>query len=63
MAEFCLKCFNKINETHYTRLQVKRSKELDLCEGCGEYKRVVVRFQNLTPWSKLENGVRQKYLR
>ena len=40
MAEFCLDCWNKMNGTHYTQEQVWT--EEDLCEGCGEWKPVVV---------------------
>ena len=42
MAEYCRECAAKI-----LGLDVKHaimSKELDLCEGCGEYKPVVVRI-------------------
>ena len=42
MAEFCLKCWNEINETNYTEDKYIMSEELDLCEGCGEYKHVIV---------------------
>ena len=41
MAEFCKDCFVKIcggSEKEIAAL----SDELDLCEGCGEYKHVVV---------------------
>lgn len=40
MSEFCLKCHNKINGTHYKRYDV--IEEYDICEGCGVYKNVVV---------------------
>lgn len=42
MAEFCLKCFNQLNETKYTEAELVLSGELDLCEGCGRMRRVVV---------------------
>lgn len=44
MAEFCKECYVKIcggNENDKFVL----SRELDLCEGCGEYKQVVVRIK------------------
>ena len=44
MAEFCLDCWNEMNRTHYTPEQVWT--EEDLCEGCGEWKQVVVGFRN-----------------
>ena len=46
MAEFCLDCFNKMNETDYAEDEVEISKDLELCEGCGEYKRVVIKLEN-----------------
>ena len=50
MAEFCLDCWNEMNGTHYTPEQVVL--EEDLCEGCGEWKPVVVGFRGnpLTEW-------------
>ena len=41
MAEFCKECYIAVcggirND------RIKLSKDLDLCEGCGEYKRVIV---------------------
>ena len=42
MAEFCLDCLNKMDGTHYTKWDVKLSWGVDLCEGCGEMKRVVI---------------------
>ena len=42
MAEFCLECLNRINETQDSPKKYIFSKELDLCEGCGEWKRVVI---------------------
>ena len=49
-AEFCLDCWNEMNGTHYTPEQVVL--EEDLCEGCGEWKPVVVglRGSPLTDW-------------
>ena len=46
MAEFCLDCMNRIDHAHYTRADVKLSLFRELCEGCGEYKRVVTGFRN-----------------
>ena len=42
MAEFCLKCFNKMNGTHYPEDKVWL--EEDFCEGCGEWKPCVYRL-------------------
>ena len=42
MAEFCLECFNKINETNDDECKYILSEQLDVCEECGEWKRVVI---------------------
>ena len=42
MAEFCLECFNIINETNDNEDKYIMSEDLDLCEGCGKWKNVVV---------------------
>lgn len=42
MAEFCLDCWNKINETHEAKWRYVLSWDKDLCEECGQYKRVIV---------------------
>lgn len=41
MAEFCLDCWNKLNETSLTEKDVVISKDLWLCEGCGKVKNVI----------------------
>lgn len=43
MAEFCVDCWNKMNETDYSSNRFVISKEIDLCEGCGEFKNVIIR--------------------
>ncbi|MBR4893463.1 MAG: hypothetical protein IKZ35_05775 [Clostridia bacterium] len=47
MAEYCLKCWNKINKSNYTEDDYSLSYELELCEGCGKYKRVIVGKKSL----------------
>jgi len=41
MAEFCLPCWNALNNTKSTRIRYIVSKEYTLCEGCGEARRVI----------------------
>ena len=53
MAEFCLDCWNKMNEMKDSPRRYILSRELDLCEGCGEYKRVIV-VERL--WSRIEKS-------
>lgn len=47
MAEFCLECFNKVFETNEKESAYILSKDLDLCDYCGEFKRVVVRKRTM----------------
>ena len=43
MAEFCLECWKKLNEVEDDDdKNYILSKDLDFCEGCGEWKPVVV---------------------
>ena len=42
VAEFCLECWKKINEIEDDSIKFVLSRESDLCEECGEYKRVVI---------------------
>jgi len=42
MAEFCLDCWNKINEIESSERKYILSQELDLCEECSEWKHVVI---------------------
>ena len=54
MAEFCLDCWNKINETHDCKWRYTFSWGKDLCEERGQYKRVIVveRF-----WSQAQRAL------
>lgn len=42
MAEFCVDCWNKINGTNYPQSRYILSEEPDLCEECGEVKKVII---------------------
>ncbi len=46
MAEFCLDCLNKLCGTEDPSWKYVFSRELDLCEECGQWKHVVVRERN-----------------
>ena len=56
MAEFCLECWNKINNSNDKERKYIMSEELGLCEGCGEWKRVIIakkrrfHFRRLRPF-------------
>ena len=54
MAEFCLDCWNKINETHDSKRRYAFSRDKDLCEECGRYKRVIVAER---VWSRAQRGL------
>lgn len=56
MAEFCLDCWNKINETRDSKWRYVFSWNSDLCEECGQYKRVIIveRF-----WSRAQRALQE----
>ena len=45
MAEFCAECFSKVFNEKPRKWKYLFSEEPDLCDGCGEWKRVVVRIR------------------
>lgn len=42
MAEICLKCWNALNETKDPAWKYILSRELDFCEECEQWTRVIV---------------------
>ena len=42
MAEFCVQRWNRINGTDDPPSKFIISKDLQLCEGCGEFKNIVI---------------------
>ena len=42
MAEFCPECLRKMEGKKAYKYTYEVSDDLDLCEGCGKYKHVVV---------------------
>ncbi len=50
MAEICLGCWQKLSDEREPRWKYILSDELDLCEECGEWKRVIVRKRFRVPW-------------
>lgn len=42
MAEFCIDCWNKLSQTADLESKYVLSRDLELCEECGEMKRVIV---------------------
>ena len=49
MAEFCPACWNKLNGIQAPPEAYIRSFDYELCEGCGQWKRVVVDFRRPGP--------------
>lgn len=47
MAEFCKECFLRIegNSEWVKDKEIIMSEDLDLCEGCGKFKQVVVKVK------------------
>lgn len=43
MAEYCLDCWKKINGEKKDNNEYSLTEYLELCEGCGQWKRVVVK--------------------
>ena len=54
MAEFCLECWRKITDTTDSRWRYVLSREKDLCEECGQYKRVIVVERR---WSRIHRAI------
>ncbi len=55
MAEFCLECWNDLNESQLTEDDVILTEYPDLCEGCAEMKPVVLAYRKRRE-KKKENG-------
>ncbi|MBS1474053.1 hypothetical protein [Massiliimalia massiliensis] len=53
MAEFCLECWNWLNRRNDPEKDYIISKDLDLCEGCGEWKHVIVMKRERFDWAGL----------
>lgn len=54
MAEFCLDCWNRLNGRNDPPEKYIISRRPDLCEGCGEWKRVIAMPKNEGPLYRLD---------
>ncbi len=45
MAEYCLDCWNRINGTQDKEDIYVISRHLELCEGCGEFKPIIITYR------------------
>lgn len=52
MAEFCLDCWNEINESHDSKWRFVMSWNHELCEECGQLKRVIVSEHLWSRWHR-----------
>ena len=52
MAEFCFDCFKEMMETEDEQWRYILTNELELCEGCGQYKKVVIVERRLSRLQK-----------
>ena len=50
MAEYCLECWNKLNNTNDTEDDFVISECLYICEGCEKYTKVVLRRKPDPPY-------------
>lgn len=53
MAEFCLDCLRELDGISYRREEFVLSHRPELCEGCGQFKRVVIAKRNPSLFSLL----------
>ena len=54
MAEFCLDCWNKLNQTNDSKWRYVISWQKDFCEGCAQYKRVIIKERI---WSRVQRMI------
>lgn len=52
MAEFCLDCWNKINERYDAKWRYAMTWHRELCEECGQFKRVIVVERFWSRWQR-----------
>ena len=57
MAEFCLDCWNELNHTRLIEEDVVLSDDLDLCEGCAQWKPVIenIKRRGKKSWARRTN--------
>ena len=60
MAEFCLDCWNLINETNDKPYKYVLSKEEDICEECGYFTQVVIARRKFYLFQKITYDRKQR---
>lgn len=53
MAEFCVDCIKKMDKDPDAKYRYIRSYARDLCEGCGEWKRVAIGLNPFYPYNAI----------
>lgn len=61
MAEFCKECFLEICRVDLKKKKIITSKDLDLCETCGEWKHVVVKVVDRNPIKRFMKEMELKH--
>ena len=59
MAEFCKECFKRCIEPGALDEHMVISEELDLCEGCGAMKPVVLEYVPTNVYSEIKLGIKE----
>lgn len=59
MAEFCKRCLLK-DMPSYKNKVLKLTKHLELCEGCAEWKQVVISVNDRTIWDDIKDCFKRK---
>ena len=54
MAEFCFDCFKEMMETEVEQWRYVLTDTPELCEGCGRYKKVIIKERFI---SRLQKAV------
>lgn len=59
MSELCLNCYNKIMQTNDSKHKFILSLRRDLCEECGQYKRVIIRAKwRYILWEEISDSIK-----
>lgn len=57
MAEFCKRCFKERIAPYELVENLVLSDDVDFCEGCGEFKQIVVCIKKITPNKKCKKCI------
>jgi len=57
MAEFCIDCMKDINKDPDAKYKYVLTRYVDLCEGCGQWKRVVISRNPFYPYNAIAHSI------